>query len=72
MHPRLGVKEVPSPSHILDTLEANPSLDKSLWEDITPPMMDSTMGWGKNQSKTRLDRLENLIYDLDDNKEALC
>lgn len=80
IHLGYGSKAMPSPSHILDNLEANPSLGKSIGEDITFPMKDTAKGGGKkghhihgqDQSKTQLDRLEKSMHDLTDNQETLC
>ena len=47
MHPSSRGKDVPSPSHISNTLKANLSLDKILGEDITSSMKDVVEGGGK-------------------------
>lgn len=60
INPSSKSKDVPSPSHISDMLEANPSPNKSFGEYITSPMKDVAKGGGKkghhslgkDQSKT--------------------
>ena len=72
-------KGIPGPSHIYDTMEGNPSLDKSLGEGITSPTKEVAKGVGKmgnhhhgeDNRKTRLDRLEKSIHDLIDNQKTL-
>lgn len=75
IYPSSGSKDVPTPSKILDTLEANPSLDKSLGEDIISPMKDVSKGRGgkghqshrQHQRTMWLDRLEKSMHDLANN-----
>lgn len=69
----------PSTSHIYDTLEGNPSLDKSLRGDITSLMRNSRRGarkaeapsHEKDKSKNGIDRQEKSLHELVDNQETM-
>ena len=67
-HSAIRNKEIPIPSHVSDTLGANPSQIR-VGDDITSPMKTMTMSWGRKgggvyDNNGRMDRLEKSMLGL--------
>jgi hypothetical protein len=79
-HPTFVSKEITSPPYVFNTIGANPSMVKSVGDEITSPMKVMAMAGGKkgdmnyehDHNSGRLDKLENSMLRLANNQETLC